>query len=80
MDRARRERRESQRVVFVDDLSRAEDSTRRSDPAAAVEDDALRALLAAFVSMLSEDDRALFSARYDDGLSLRAAAKAQPSY
>lgn len=76
VDRARRERRENQRVVFVDDLSRAEDTTRRSDPAAAVEDGALRALLAAFVTALDEEDRALFNARYDEGLSLRAAAKA----
>jgi RNA polymerase sigma-70 factor (ECF subfamily) len=76
IDRARRRKRESERVVMVEDVDRAHGvRSGEGDPLDHAEDSALRSALADFVESLDEADRKLFRARYDEQRSLRDAAR-----
>jgi len=75
VDRARHLKRESRRLVHIDDVE-SRTASENPDPALVLEEGQLRAVLADFKRGLADEDRQLFELRYERSLGLRETAKA----
>lgn len=74
VDRARKARRDSKRLVHIDDVE-ARTASDVPDPSLVLEEGQLRAVLRDFKGSLDDEGRRLFEVRYERSLGLRDAAR-----